>query len=437
MKLFDEYKHIVCTANPVQDIGEVVQIIGLTIESEGPKGSIGDLCHIYTKVSEKPIFAEIVGFREKRILLMPLGNIDGLQPGAVVINTGDAMKVKVGHQLLGRVLDALGNPMDNLGEISSQTFYSTKADIINPLKRSLIRSPLALGIRGIDGFSTVGRGQRMGIFAGSGVGKSTTLAMIAKNTQADINVLALVGERGREVREFVESTLGEEGMRRSVVVVATSDMPSLVKIKAAFVATAIAEYFRDCGKNVLFMLDSVTRIAMAQREVGLAIGEPPATRGYTPSVFALMPKILERAGNTDKGSITALYTVLVEGDDFNEPISDAVRSILDGHIMLSREIAHKNLYPAIDVLQSISRVMNDIATPEHKAAAGKIRNLIAVYNKNEDLINIGAYVRGSDPQIDKAIAFIDEINAFLKQSADEKCDYESTIAALIELANKI
>ena len=437
MKLFEEYEKIIRNTSPVQDIGEVVQIIGLTIESNGPKGSIGDLCYIYTNVSEEPIYAEIVGFREKRILLMPLGSIDGLQPGAVVINTGDAMKVKVGYQLLGRVLDALGRPMDNLGEINSQTFYSTKADIINPLRRSLIRSPLALGIRGIDAFSTVGRGQRMGIFAGSGVGKSTTLAMMAKNTQADVNVLALIGERGREVREFVETTLGEEGMRHSVVIVATSDMPSLVKIKAAFVATAIAEYFRDCGKNVLFMLDSVTRIAMAQREVGLAIGEPPATRGYTPSVFALMPKILERAGNTDKGSITALYTVLVEGDDFNEPISDAVRSILDGHIVLSREIAHKNRYPAIDILQSISRVMPEIATPEHKSAAGKIRNLIAVYTKNEDLINIGAYVRGSDPQIDKAIEFIDEINKFLCQRTDEKCEFETTINSLIEMANRI
>lgn len=437
MQIFDEYKDIIAKANPIQDIGEVMQIIGLTIESDGPRGSIGDLCYIYTKNSNEPIWAEIVGFREKRILLMPLGNIDGLQPGAVVINSGGAMKVQVGPQLLGRVLDALGRPMDTLGEISSQTYYSTKADIINPLRRTLIRSPLSLGIRAIDGFATVGKGQRLGIFAGSGVGKSTTLAMIAKNTQADINVLALIGERGREVREFVESTLGEEGMKRSVVVVATSDMPSLVKIKAAFVATAIAEYFRDCGKDVLFMLDSVTRIAMAQREVGLAIGEPPATRGYTPSVFALMPKVLERAGSTEKGSITALYTVLVEGDDFNEPISDTVRSILDGHVMLSREIAHKNHYPAIDVLQSISRVMSEIARPEHKTAAGKVRNLMAVYRKNEDLINIGAYVKGSDPQIDKAMLFIDQINNFLQQKTNEKSSFEETVASLIELANKI
>ena len=437
MKLIDKYSKIIHNSRPIQDIGRVIQIIGLIIEADGPKGSIGDLCYIHTKSDDEPIYSEIVGFRQGRILLMPLGSIEGLEPGAIVVNSGGAMKVEVGPQLLGRVLNALGKPMDTLGEINSQTFYSTQADIINPLERSLIRTPLSLGIRSIDAFATTGQGQRLGIFAGSGVGKSTTLAMMAKNTDADLNVLALIGERGREVREFVETTLGSEGMKRSVVVVATSDMPSLVKIKAAFVATAIAEYFRDQGKNVLFMLDSVTRIAMAQREVGLAIGEPPATRGYTPSVFALMPKILERAGTSAKGTITGLYTVLVEGDDFNEPISDTVRSILDGHISLSREMAHRNHYPSVDILQSISRVMNDMVSKEHKAAAAKVRNLIAIYRKNEDLISIGAYVKGSDPQIDKAIKFMDEINRFLQQSVDEKCEFATTLDELAKLAAKL
>ncbi len=437
MKILQDYYKCVENSKSIKEIGKVTQIIGLIIEADGPKGSIGDLCYVTTKNSDKPIQAEIVGFKENKILLMPLGSMDGIEPGALVKNSGGAMKVEVGTQLLGRVLDALGRPMDSLGEINSQIFYSTQANIINPLDRALIRTPLSLGIKAIDAFATLGQGQRLGVFAGSGVGKSTTLAMMAKNTDADMNVLALIGERGREVREFVESILGVEGMKRSVVVVATSDMPSLVKIKAAFVATAIAEYFRDQGKNVLFMLDSVTRIAMAQREVGLAIGEPPATRGYTPSVFTLMPKILERAGNNENGTITGLYTVLVEGDDFNEPISDTVRSILDGHISLSRDLAHKNHYPAVDVLQSISRVMNDVVDKEHKAAASKIRNILAIYKNNEDLINIGAYVKGSDPQIDKAIAHIGEINKFLQQSTSEKCDFDETIEKLLTLAAKL
>ncbi len=428
------YKEIIETTNTIRPLGKVIQIIGLIIEADGPKGSIGDLCYIYADKDDFVVSAEIVGFKEDRILLMPLGTMDGLRPGANVINTGSSMKIQVGPQLLGRVLDGLGRPIDNLGEINSQYLYSTQAEAINPLKRSLIREPLSLGIRSVDGFNTIGKGQRVGIFAGSGVGKSTTLAMMAKNTNADLNVIALIGERGREVREFIESTLGADGMKRSIVVAATSEQPSLVKIKAAFVAMAIAEYFRDEGKDVLFMLDSVTRIAMAQREVGLAVGEPPATRGYTPSVFALMPKLLERAGSNEKGTITGLYTVLVEGDDFNEPISDTARSILDGHIMLSRELAHKNHYPAVDVLQSVSRVMNDVVTKEHKIAAGKIRNLLAVYRKNEDLINIGAYVKGTDPATDKAIALMESINFFLCQSVDEHMDYENTVNALLKLA---
>ena len=330
-------------------------------------------------------------------------------------------------------MDGLGNPIDNLGEIRCQNYRSTKADIINPLKRNRICEPLPLGIKSVDGFITVGKGQRMGIFAGSGVGKSTTMGMMAKNTTADVNVIALIGERGREVKEFIEDILGEEGMRRSVVVASTSDAPDLVKIKAAFVATTIAEYFRDKGLDVLFMLDSVTRIAMAQRQVGLSLNEPAATKGYPPSMFAIMPQLMERAGSNDKGTMTALYTVLVEGDDFNEPVSDTARSILDGHIMLSRELAHKNHFPAVDVLQSISRVMGDVTTNEHRAAAGKIRNLMAVYRKNEDLINIGAYIKGSNPECDEAIKFIDKINAFLKQSTTDKCVFEDTIEQLEHL----
>ena len=431
------YKNTIQQTATMQEVGKVIQIIGLIIEADGPKASIGDLCYIYNKLDAEPIWAEVVGFKTQKILLMPLGSMEGLMPGAVVINTGSSMKIKVGPQLLGRVLDGLGRPIDNLGEINSQSLYSTQADIINPLNRQLIRTPISLGIRAIDGFITAGKGQRLGVFAGSGVGKSTTLAMMAKNTNADLNVIALIGERGREVREFIESTLGPEGMKRSIVVVATSEQPSLVKIKAGFVATAIAEYFRDQGKDVLFMLDSVTRIAMAQREVGLAVGEPPATRGYTPSVFALMPKLLERAGSNEYGTITGLYTVLVEGDDFNEPISDTARSILDGHIMLSRELAHKNHYPAVDVLQSVSRVMKEVTSKDHVSAAGKIRTLLAAYKKNEDLINIGAYVNGADPVTDQAIKYMPMINQFLQQKTDEKTEYENTIEALMQLGSQI
>ena len=431
------YKKIINETKPAVEVGKVTQIIGLIIESDGPKASIGDLCYIYNDLDEKPMWAEVVGFKTKKLLLMPLGSMDGLRPGAIVTNTGAPMQIKVGPQLIGRVLDGLGQPIDSLGDVNTETTYSTHAEIINPLNRQLIRTPLSLGIRAIDGFITAGKGQRLGVFAGSGVGKSTTLAMMAKNTNADLNVIALIGERGREVREFIESTLGPEGMKRSIVVVATSEQPSLVKIKAGFVATAIAEYFRDQGKDVLFMLDSVTRIAMAQREVGLAVGEPPATRGYTPSVFALMPKLLERAGSNEYGTITGLYTVLVEGDDFNEPISDTARSILDGHLMLSRALAHKTHYPAVDVLESISRVMKEVTTKEHIKAAGKIRNLLAAYKKNEDLINIGAYVNGSDPVTDKAIKYMNDINAFLQQSIDEKTAYDETVDRLLALAEKV
>ena len=431
----NKYLDIINKTESIKEVGQITEIIGLTIESDGPRSSIGDLCYIYNDFDDKPVMAEVVGFRKDKNLLMPLGSPDGIRPGAFVVNTGEAMKIGVGNQLIGRVLDGLGRPIDTLGDIRFSEYKSTKADIINPLKRKRISEPLALGIKAVDGFATVGKGQRMGIFAGSGVGKSTTLGMMAKNTSADLNVIALIGERGREVKEFIEEILGTEGMKRSIVIAATSEQPSLVKIKAAFVATSIAEYFRDKGMDVLFMLDSITRIAMAQREVGLAIGEPPATRGYTPSVFALMPKILERAGTNEKGTITGLYTVLVEGDDFNEPISDTSRSILDGHIVLSRALAHKNHYPAVDVLQSLSRVMGDVTTDEHRAAAGAIRNLMAVHAKNEDLINIGAYVTGSDPVCDKAIGLMDNINSYLKQTTKEKFDFQQSVDELIQLGN--
>lgn len=431
-----KYREITDKTNTLKKIGQVTQIIGLVIEADGPSSSIGDLCYIYSEMNKPPVWAEVVGFKDNKILMMPLGDMDRLKPGATVVNTGGAIEIKVGSELLGRVLDGLGKPIDGHGEIKSTQYHSTSIKKINPLSRKRINEPLVLGVRSIDSFITVGKGQRMGIFAGSGVGKSTVLGMLARNTNADMNVIALIGERGREVREFIENALGPEGLSRSVVVVATSDQPSLVKIKAAHVATSIAEYFRDSGRDVLFMLDSLTRIAMAQREVGLAIGEPPATRGYTPSVFANMPKLLERTGTSDKGTITGLYTVLVEGDDFNEPISDTVRGILDGHIMLSRDLAHKNHYPAIDVLASISRVMTEIATDEHKAAAGNIRNMLALYNKNADLINIGAYITGTDPNIDRAIRLIDEINDFLKQPILEKIEYNETINKLIELSLK-
>jgi len=431
-----KYRDIVKNSNTFKEIGQVTQIIGLVIEADGPSSSIGDLCYIYTRMDQPPIWAEVVGFKDGKMLMMPLGDMDGLKPGATVINSGGAIEVKVGSELLGRVLDGLGNPIDGHGPIRSNKYHSTQIKKINPLVRKRIREPLIMGVKSIDSFMTIGKGQRMGIFAGSGVGKSTALGMLARNTNADMNVIALIGERGREVREFIENSLGDEGLSRSVVVVATSDQPSLVKIKAAHVATSIAEYFRDSGRDVLFMLDSLTRIAMAQREIGLAIGEPPATRGYTPSVFANMPKLLERTGTNDKGTITGLYTVLVEGDDFNEPISDTVRSILDGHIMLSRDLAHKNHYPAIDVLASISRVMVDVTNEEHKAAAGNIRNLLAIYNKNADLINIGAYNMGTDPNIDRAVNLIDEVNEFLKQPTNEKANYEQTIARLIEISKK-
>ena len=410
---------------PMKMSGKVTQVIGLVIESKGPNVSLGELCYIKSRFPNvEPIPAEVVGFREGLVLLMPIGEMQGIGPGCEVLSAQKTLQVKVGMELLGRVLDGLGNPMDGKGPILSRTEYPLHAEPPDPLQRPRIKDSLYVGVRAIDGLITLGSGQRIGIMAGSGVGKSTLLSMIARNTEADISVISLVGERGREVRDFIERDLGEEGLKRSVVVVATSDKPALVRIKGAMTATAIAEYFRDQGRRVVLMMDSVTRFAMAQREVGLTIGEPPATRGYTPSVFALLPRLLERAGTSARGSITGIYTVLVDGDDMNEPIADAVRSILDGHIVLSRAIAAQNHFPAIDILASVSRVMTDVVTKDHREAAQHMRALMAVYKEAEDLIHIGAYVKGSSKKIDEAIEKIDAINDFLCQGVFDVTSFE-------------
>jgi flagellum-specific ATP synthase len=413
-------------------LGKVSKIVGLTVESIGPEAKLGDLCKIYSSVDGQVMYAEVVGFRENVVLLMPYDNVDGIGPGCRVENTGKPLAVKVGDAILGNTLDGLGNPVDGT-DLGLTEEYSVEAEPPDPMSRVIISEVLPLGVKAVDGLLTVGKGQRIGIFAGSGVGKSTLMGMFARNTKADINVIALIGERGREVREFVERDLGTEGMRRSVVVVATSDKPALIRNKAAKTATAIAEYFRDQGKDVLLMMDSLTRFSMAQREIGLASGEPPVTRGYPPSVYSEMPKLLERAGMSEKGSITGLYTVLVDGDDFNEPITDTARSILDGHIVLDRKLGHKNHYPAIDVLQSISRCMSQIATKEHKKLAGRLKNVLATYNEAEDLINIGAYKSGSNKNIDYAISKIDAVNAFLMQQTDEKFTFDEELKMLGEI----
>lgn len=414
----------------IKKLGRVVKLVGLTIEALGPSASLNDLCLITSREdASQTVYAEVVGFRDKIVLLMPYGNVEGIGPGAVVENTGAPLKVPVGNGMLGQVLDGLGNLLDG-GELDASGYYSAEADPPDPMEREIIQAVLPLGVKAVDGLMTVGKGQRIGIFAGSGVGKSTLMGMFARNTKADINIIALIGERGREVREFIERDLGEEGMARSIVVVATSDKPALIRKKAAKTATALAEYFRDQGKDVLLMMDSLTRFSMAQREIGLASGEPPVSRGYPPSVYSEMPKLLERAGNSSHGSITGLYTVLVDGDDFNEPITDTARSILDGHIMLNRKLAHKNHYPAIDVMQSISRCMSQIATPGHKKLAGKLKNVMATYADAEDLINIGAYKQGSNQSIDYAIEKIDAVNGFLTQDVDEKISFEDMLVAL-------
>ncbi|AQR76599.1 flagellar protein export ATPase FliI [Paenibacillus larvae subsp. pulvifaciens] len=418
--------------DPVRVNGKVTQVIGLTVESEGPDASIGDVCYIYPLKSDQPLKAEVVGFRDNKVILMPLGELDSIGPGCDVVGTGKPLTVPVGHELLGKVLDGLGQPLDGSFLPSRMTQYSTNNSPNNPLQRPRVLEPLGVGVKCIDGLLTIGRGQRVGIFAGSGVGKSTLMGMIARNTEADVNVIALIGERGREVLDFIERDLGPEGLARSVVIVATSDQPALIRIKGALIATSIAEYFRDRGLNVMLMMDSVTRFAMAQREVGLAVGEPPATRGYTPSVFALLPKLLERSGNGPKGSITAFYTVLVDGDDMNEPIADAVRGILDGHIVLDRNLAHKGHYPAIDVLSSVSRVMKEIVSDEQQSAADQLKRLLAIYRDSEDLINLGAYQKGSNPDIDLSLQYIESIWEFTRQKTTDKVTIEQAKQQLIE-----
>ena len=420
----------------IKRLGRVSQVVGLTIESIGPDVSVGGCCTIKANKEDKGVLAEVVGFKDNKILLMPLGGMGGIGSGSIVETKEKPLSVKVGNELLGRVLDGLGEPMDGKGPINFEAEYPVGNEPPDPLKRKRIKDHLSLGVKPIDGLLTIGKGQRVGIFAGSGVGKSTLMGMIARNTSADINVIALIGERGREVREFIEKDLGEEGLKRSVLVIATSDKPALVRLKAAEVATTIAEYFREQGRDVLLLMDSLTRYAMAQREIGLATGEPPVSRGYTPSVFSVMPKLLERAGTSDKGSITGLYTVLVDGDDLTEPVTDTARGILDGHIVLSRKLANKNHYPAIDVLASVSRVMSDIVTKEHKKAAFEVKKTMAVYSDAEDLINIGAYVSGSNPEIDYAIEKHKMVTDFLTQGTDEKFDFDDTIEQMCSIVKE-
>jgi flagellum-specific ATP synthase len=415
--------------------GRVCQVVGVLIESLGPASRMGEVCHIHTGRNAPPIPAEVVGFRGNRVLLMPLSGIGDVAHGNEVVATGKPLALRVDGSLLGRVLDGLGRPLDGGGAIGG-TEISVHQAPPHPLRRQRILAPLPLGVRAIDAFMTCGKGQRVGIFAGSGVGKSTLLGMIARNSTADVNVIGLIGERGREVREFLEGSLGEEGRKRSVVVVATSDQPAIQRLKAAFVATAIAEYFREQGLDVLLTMDSVTRIAWAQREIGLAVGEPPTTRGYTPSVFAVLPQLLERAGAGEQGTITGLYTVLVEGDDFNEPVADTVRGILDGHLVLTRQLAERSHYPSLDVLASVSRLMPQVSSKEHRSAVGDLRRLMSTYRSAEDLINIGAYTDGSNPEIDRAKAVIGDIRSYLIQNSDENAAWKDTVPRLLALAEK-
>ena len=429
---FSRYLPVVDEMRLIRFNGKVTQVVGLVIEGYCPDTAVGSLCEIHP-ADGPPIPAEVVGFRDNKTLLMPLGELRGVGLGSLISLLRQKASMKVGSGLLGRVIDGLGQPIDGLGAILAEEEYPIYATPVNPLKREPIRKPLDLGIRAINGLLTCGQGQRIGIMAGSGVGKSTMLGMIARYTEADINVIALIGERGRELREFIEKDLQADGLRKSVVVVATSDQPPLVRMRGAYIATTIAEYFQSKGKKVLLMMDSATRFAMAMREVGLAIGEPPTTKGYTPSVFAALPKLLERAGNFQDGNITGLYTVLVEGDDFNEPISDSMRSILDGHITLSRDLAARNIYPPIDVLHSASRVMNDVTDREHLKYAGKFKELLATYKQSEDLINIGAYKSGSNPKIDIAISKMNEMILFIKQDIHDGIGMEQAMQELVNI----
>lgn len=432
----DRYKRLISRTELLKINGKVSDVIGLVIVSIGPNVALGEICTIVDKNGQEVCKSEVVGFKEGKVLSIALGEVEKISPACEIIASGKNFTIGVGKELLGRVIDGLGNPIDGKGEINCSSLRSIYSAPPNPLERKRISAPLQSGIRSIDGLLTIGRGQRMGIFAGSGVGKSVTLGMIARNTDADVNVICLIGERGREVREFIEKDLGEEGLKRSVVIVATSDKSALVRLKGAFIGTTIAEYFRDLGMDVVLMMDSVTRFAMAQREIGLTIGEPPTTKGYTPSVFAMLPKLLERAGNLDNGSITGLYTVLVDGDDMNEPIADAVRSILDGHIVLSRKLANRGQYPAVDPLQSVSRVMPDIVTADHRERSIAFSEILATYKEAEDLINIGAYVKGSNPQIDHALSKINLLRSFLKQDISESAIFSETVDRLEQIIEK-
>ena len=428
--MFRELIPQIRSAETMSRTGKIENIVGMSIEASGGRAAIGDICRIYSNESGGQIPAEVVGFKNDHILLMPYANMSGISAGNFVRNTGKRLTLPVGSFLRGRVINALGQPIDGLEPFGRGDTFSIDSAYINPMTRPPIRERMEFGVKAIDSLLTIGKGQRIGIFAGSGVGKSTLLGMIAKNVKADINVIALVGERGREVLEFMQKDLGEEGMRRSILVVATSDQPAMLRMKCPSVATSIAEYFRDQGYDVLLMMDSLTRFAMAQREIGLAIGEPPVARGYTPSMYAEMPKLLERSGNFEKGSITGVYTVLVEGDDTNEPIADTVRGILDGHIVLSRQLANANHFPAIDVGASISRLMVEIVSPEHRQLASKLRDIMGVYEKNADLVSIGAYKAGTNSKLDYALGKIDGINQFLMQGINESFSYEESLEQL-------
>jgi flagellum-specific ATP synthase len=431
----DKYLAVVSSVEPVMLSGRVSQVIGLVIESNGPSVSIGETCIIENQSGATEVACEVVGFKGNNVLLMPLGEISGIAAGSRVVATHEALTVPVGHELLGRVVGGLGTPIDGKGPIEATRRRPVFQSAPDPLTRRRISKHLTTGIRAIDAMLTCGKGQRVGIFSGSGVGKSVLLGMIARNSDADVNVIGLIGERGREVRDFLDKDLKQEGLSRSVVVAVTSDQASLIRVKGAMTATTIAEHFREQGLDVMLMMDSITRVAMAQREIGLAIGEPPTSKGYTPSVFAMLPRLLERSGTSAVGSITGLYTVLVEGDDMNEPIADAVRSILDGHIVLSRKLAHQNLYPAIDVLESVSRLMIDVVTPEHLGSANRVEEILATYRESEDLINIGAYNKGTNPKIDVAIDRIAAINALLRQNISEASGFDATVQAVEKLAD--
>lgn len=425
--MFKDLTDLIMKTETIDHIGKIENIVGMSMEASGGKASIGDIAYIYNEDRKEQIPVEVVGFKDDKIQLMAYENMSGIAAGSFVRNTRRRLKIPVGDFLRGRIIDAKGEPMDGKGPFENPKYYYVENPYINPMTRPPITDPLEFGVKAIDGMNTIGKGQRIGIFAGSGVGKSTLLGMIARNVKADINVVALVGERGREVREFIEKDLGPEGMKRSVLIVATSDQPAMLRMKCPLVATTIAEYFKNQGKDVLLMMDSLTRFAMAQREIGLAIGEPPVARGYTPSIYAEFPKLLERSGNFKEGSITGIYTVLVEGDDTNEPIADTVRGIVDGHIVLSRKLANANHFPAIDVSASISRLMTNIVSEEHRKMASEIRDILSLYEKNEDLISIGAYKSGTNPRLDVAIAKIDKINNFLCQGINENDSYEEIL----------